>query len=235
LGDPLQAFNTKKFLGLGGKTLILTSKGLIGDDRAATGGVAWGQVKEIYQNLRDQYVNGMHTARIRKYSLVLANGRKLVIDQRYSGIDELGRQLQMQVTASLQSKAANALECGERLVFGSLAIAQSGLSLKGKELPWSEVENVSVNAGYLVVSKRAGSRADYAVHRSLETAAGVLTRIAGTAQPMLGAGRGIQWKKVSAHLVPNIYLLTTLSQEMIKKTSARDGESHSSLVAQSST
>jgi hypothetical protein len=48
--------------------------------------------------------------------------------------------------------------------------------------------------------------------------AGVLTRIAGTAQPMLGGGRGIQWNKVAANKVPNICLLIAVADVMTAKT-----------------
>jgi hypothetical protein len=224
MGIPIQAFNTKKFLGRGGHTLVLTSNGFVGDDRAISGGVAWDQIKEIYQDLRDQFVNGVQTAKMREYTLVLSDGRKTAINQRYCNIDELGRQLQTQITTSLFPRALDALGRGERLEFGPCAVTQSGLSMKGQELPWSEVENVGINAGYLVVSKRAGGQLDYTVRHSLENVAGILTRIVGTAQPMLGAGRGIRWQKVSARLVPNILLLIVVSGKMVGRVSAGTSE-----------
>lgn len=228
LGEPIKAFNTKKYLGMGGNTLILTSEGFISDannalmltangffgDRKRIGGVAWSQVKEIYQNLRDQYTNGFHSARIRQYNLVLDGGRKLCIDQRFSDIDELGRHLQLNVTAALRISTATKLEHGEQLTFGPISVTSKGLALKNRDLPWSEVESVGINTGYLVIAKRASSRTDAAMHRSVETVAGVLTRIVGTAQPMLGGGRGILWKKVAARKVPNIYLLIAVAEAM---------------------
>jgi hypothetical protein len=216
LGQPIKAFNTTQFLGMGGHTLVLTTEGFAGDD-PRIGCVAWSQVREIYQNLRDQYMNGMQTARVRQYDLVLEGGRRLRIDGRYSDIDQLGRHLQLQVTTALNAAVGAMLERGDRLAFGPLAVTPTGLSFKGQELPWSEVESVGVNMGYLVIGRSAGGRADYAVHRSIETVAGVLTRIAGTAQPMLGGGRGIQWKKIAANKVPNIYLLIAVAEVMRSK------------------
>ena len=220
LGDPVKAYNTKQFLGRGGHTLVVTTQGLVGDHPAIRGGVAWSQTKEIYQNLRDQYVNGMHTARVRQYDLVLMDGRKIRIDQRYSEIDELGRHLQRQVTTALLAANASRLDQGERITFGPIAIAPSGLSWKSSGLPWSDVAGIGVNAGYLVVTKNAGSQASYAVRHSMETAAGILTRIVGTAQPMIGGGRGIQWKKILANKVPNIYLLITFADVLMTKARA---------------
>ena len=217
LGQPIKAYNTTQFLGMGGRTLILATQGFVGDDQKI-GCVAWSEVKEIYQNLRDQYMNGMQTARVRQYNLVLEGGRKLRLDGRYSDIDELGRRLQLQITTALNAKAGVMLERGDRLEFGPLTVTPIGLAFKGQELPWSEVESVGVNMGYLVIGRSAGSRADYAMRHSIETVAGVLTRIAGTAQPMLGGGRGIQWNKVAANKVPNICLLIAVADVMTAKT-----------------
>jgi hypothetical protein len=45
-----------------------------------------------------------------------------------------------------------------------------------------------------------------------------LDRIVGTAQAMLGGGRGISWKKVIPNQVPNLYLLIAFAEEMTLKT-----------------
>lgn len=66
--------------------------------------------------------------------------------------------------------------------------------------------------------KRAGSRAPSAARLPVEPIARVLDRIVGTAQAMLGGGRGISWKKVIPNQVPNLYLLIAFAEEMTLKT-----------------
>jgi hypothetical protein len=215
LGEAIQAFRTNMFLGRGGKTLILAKEGIIGDDRRISGAVSWNQVKEVFQTLQDRYLNGSHTASIRIYQMSLADGRKVVVDGRYGNIEILGQKIQAAVTQSLYQPVSQALGRGEPLVFGQVGISASGISVKGNQLPWAEANDVTIKSGFLVVSRNAKSRSEYAVKRSSEAIIGGLTRVAGRASPVLERGHGVQWMKLAASSVPNIYLVVLLAKELI--------------------
>jgi hypothetical protein len=216
LGEAQKIYNAWKYWGLGGDTLILAKNGLIGNRKALESGIKWNDISAIYQNLRDEYVNGIHTKKIRRYTLILKNGGRLVFNGRYNDIDELGQKLQIHVTEALQPSAIASLEKGELIQFGPFLITQNGIKVKGQELPWDKIGNIVLNSGYLVVTRVPENKIGYTIKRSMENVVGVVTRFAGTAQPMLGNVQAVQWKKIPAKNVPNLFLVILLSQAILQ-------------------
>jgi len=215
LGDPVRTFTTKKLLGRGGRILVQAADGFICEDHGAPRTVPWKGITEVYQNLLDQSVNGVQTARTRSYTAVLADGARVSFDQRYGYVEDLGKELQLKVAEALLPAAVHDIEQGKSLSFGPVALDRSSISVKDKNLPWEAVADVTLDSGYVVVSKLAGNKAEYAAKRTGEIAAGLLTRISGTATPVLSAGHGVQWARVLASSVPNLLLLLHVSQGIL--------------------
>jgi hypothetical protein len=216
MGEAVSGFRTNKLFGLGGKMLIQTTEGIIRGDNKEPMAARWNEIKEVYQTLRDQYVNGQLSAQIRLYRLVLVDGRRFAFDNRFGDVEELGKQVHVKVTENLLPAVVKQIEGGERASFGPVTLDQSAIGIMDDRLPWDEVADVTVNAGYLVVARRPASSGELKAKRAEQAIAGALMRIAtGRTQPKLPPGGGAHWQKVDASKVPNIYLLIHLSHAMI--------------------
>ena len=86
-----------------------------------------------------------------------------IIDSFLKGHETLGEAIQRETTRRLLPQALHAYEVEGHVEFGKLAVSREGLSKGGKILPWSDVACVVVHSGSLLVRRRNGRLAWFAV------------------------------------------------------------------------
>lgn len=127
--------------------------GVASFDRKGLRVVTWTDVTHVYQHIVRQYVNGVYTGTHYTYTLDTRLGR-IKFDGRYQNVEALGKEIQRRVTGAMAGRAVAAYENGQRVDFGPVAVDKSGLHSRGKSLPWSEVQRVKIENGFVSVAKQ---------------------------------------------------------------------------------
>jgi hypothetical protein len=170
------------------KAVALYDSGLAYRDRTGLQSWRWDQVSQIYSEVTRHYTNGIYTGTTYLYSLNLLDGTKVKFDNKFEKIDALGNLLQEMSFRPLYEKAADAYNAGRVVTFGPVAISkQGGLVIGKKTYPWSEIAQVSVQKGYLQVSKKgggwfSGANTLVSVIPNLNVALAIIDQIVGIAR-----------------------------------------------------
>lgn len=127
--------------------------GVASFDRKGVRAVAWSDVTHVYQHIVRQYVNGVYTGTHYTYTLDTRLGR-IKFDGRYRNVEGLGKEIQRRVTQTMAGRAIAAYESGQRVDFGPVCVDKAGLHSRGKSLPWSEVQRVKIDSGFVSVAKQ---------------------------------------------------------------------------------
>ncbi len=191
--------------------VVVADEGLLLSRRGATEAFRWEQIEAVWQDLRDQYVNGIQTVARRCYTLTLRDGGQRVLDERYLNVVELGTTLQVAVARHQLPRMEAVLDAGERVACGDVSLLPQGIAVRKAQLAWAEVGAVTVDRGYLVITRRCGGLGG-AVAKSLESVAAFVTSIVGTAQPRSRRGGEVIWQKVPAARVCNLYAVIALAE-----------------------
>jgi hypothetical protein len=90
----------------------------------------------------------------RAYTVVTADGRRQAINNFWRNAERLGRSIEIAVSRRLLPPARAAVAAGEAVAFDKLAVRRDGLLLGETDLlPWSGVQAITVEGGYVVVRK----------------------------------------------------------------------------------
>jgi hypothetical protein len=122
----------------------------------------WDAVDEVRQSVTKYYRNGVHTDTIYVYTVRTHDGRTLKFNNRFAQIQALGDAIQRNVSAALLPRYVQALNSGQRLSFGPLAIDRQGLYAGDKSLPWAEIEAVEIQNGAIAIKNAAGDWCNWA-------------------------------------------------------------------------
>jgi len=135
----------------------LYDKGLAFRDRQGIRQVAWTDVEAVWQNVTRHYTNGVYTGTTHVYTLKVVNGQKVVLDDRLGKkVEELGREIQQNVSSALFPRYWQALQSGQKVAFGPLALDRTKLYAGKKELSWDEIKAIRVDKGAIAVRKDKG-------------------------------------------------------------------------------
>lgn len=94
------------------------------------------------------YVYGMKTSTRYLLSLVGPDGRTVKINQRYEGVDHLGRQIQDSVVRHQFGPALATVEAGYPAAFGPFTVTREGLVADGKGLvTWPLLDRITLSQG----------------------------------------------------------------------------------------
>jgi hypothetical protein len=113
-----------------------------------------------YQDIKNVYISIVRTVGVVNYIITLEthNKKKIKIDEHVANIDVLRQQLEQQIVRQQFPATIAAYQSGETLVFNSLQVHRSGLSVKKKTLPWSEFGSASIqqvgNSVFFVIYQR---------------------------------------------------------------------------------
>ena len=79
-----------------------------------------------------------------------------MVDDKFDKVEDLGSAIQNAATRALYPRYAEALNSGQRVTFGPLALDKQGLYAGQKSLTWGEIKAVKLAQGVLSVKKEGG-------------------------------------------------------------------------------
>ncbi len=118
----------------------------------------WDQVAFVWQRIVAYYSYGVRSGTSYKYTVQRSAGARIVITQMFRNVDQLGAQLQREVTNRLAPQALAAVQAGQTLPFGRFSLSPQGLVTSREIIPWSAVQEVKVSSGWLMIQRRGSPR-----------------------------------------------------------------------------
>ena len=122
----------------------------------------WDAVDEVRQSVTNYYRNGVHTDTIYVYTVRTNDGQTFKFNNRFAQIEALGDAIQRNVSAALLPRHVQALNSGQRLSFGPLAIDRQGLYAGDTSLSWAEIAAVKLQNGAIAIKQVAADSCDWA-------------------------------------------------------------------------
>lgn len=117
----------------------------------------WDDIDAVWQAVTKHYYNGVYTGTTHIYTVQLRDGRKAVINDSFGkDIETLGRALQYHTAERLLPRYWQALQNGQKVTFGPLALDRDKLYAGKKELPWGEIKAIKIEKGNISVKKDKG-------------------------------------------------------------------------------
>ncbi len=131
-------------------------KGFVWRDRAGLHPWIWEEQASLTAAITRHYTNGIYTGTTHVYTLLNKQNERLVLTDAYQNVEELASLIEQSIFPLLYDRAAAQYNSGQAVVFGPVAISKSGIVIGKKTYPWPEVQQVSIQQGFLKVSKRDG-------------------------------------------------------------------------------
>ncbi len=139
---------------LAARRLYVFEHGFVQIVRATPVPYRWDAITSVLQSITRRYYNGVYVGTTYLYTVTRADGRVAKLTQFYDQIGTFGETLAREVTAILLPRAIEALHAGQTVYFGELAVNLGGVAAAGKgSVPWSEIQAVQVNKGYVSLRK----------------------------------------------------------------------------------
>lgn len=110
----------------------------------------------VLQSITRRYVYGRYTGTTYIYTLITRDGRQAKVTGFYEKPEEWGPAIQAEITAAQLPGVMAALQSGASLEFGPLVINRGGLATGSRTLPWSEIQAIEVQQGYLRIKRSNG-------------------------------------------------------------------------------
>lgn len=116
----------------------------------------WDAIDSVVQRVTGHYYEGVSTGRIFRYTVRRNDGATVKLTQFYDGIEQLGQILTAEVTRVQLPRAMAAIQQGWPARFGPLIVDASGLAQGTRRLPWTELKDVEIRRGNVVVHQTSG-------------------------------------------------------------------------------
>lgn len=108
----------------------------------------------VLQEIVKKYVNGIPVGTFYTYTLTGVDGTTAKVNNFFEHPESWGPAIQESVTRAKLQGAMAALERGETLPFGDLAVSAQGVTSAKRGLAqWHEIENLTVRNGYVSLGK----------------------------------------------------------------------------------
>lgn len=119
--------------------------------------IRWDEVEAVWQAVTKHYYNGIYTGTTHSYTVQATNGQKVVLNDKLGkNVELLGRGLQQGSAMLLLPRYWQALQTGQKVSFGPLALDREKLYAGKKELPWSEIKAIKIERGTISIKKDKG-------------------------------------------------------------------------------
>jgi hypothetical protein len=138
------------------KSAVVYEKGLAYSDNKGIQSWGWHEVEWFYVAITKHYHNGIYTGTTHLYTLQKLDGSRLRLDNKFKQIEALGRFVSQKVAPYQYDRLLQKLRSGQTVQLGPIAINKDGIAVGKKSYPWNEVEQVSIQKGYVSIKKRAG-------------------------------------------------------------------------------
>ena len=115
----------------------------------------WTDVR-VLRDITREYRNGRYVRTTFHYTLRHKNGNEVGLSDanfRPGELCVLGEEIEREITAVRLPRALTALQEGQRLEFGNLAVDINGISDGRDHLPWREVESIDTKDGKIRVKR----------------------------------------------------------------------------------
>jgi hypothetical protein len=148
-------FNRK----LKARRLYLFENGiLVADANGPIHAVRWNSMTVLQQIIRKQ-LGGTTVRTLYTYTVITGDGPSFKLTNFYEKPEVWGPRIQDEITRTYLPGVMAAIESGQPVVFADTSLTASGMAnVKRGELRWSEIQNIEVKNGVVVVQK-AGKRA----------------------------------------------------------------------------
>ncbi len=118
---------------------------------------SWSDVTAVWQSVTKHYTNGIYTGTTHRYTIQTNTGQRIVLDDRLGKkVEELGKAVQSAASNALYPRYWTAIQNGQRVDFGPLAMDNQKLYAGKKELRWDEIKAVKINKGLISIKKDKG-------------------------------------------------------------------------------
>ncbi|MEN3304183.1 MAG: hypothetical protein V7603_385 [Micromonosporaceae bacterium] len=116
----------------------------------------WDSIGSVCQRITRNYTNGLYTGTTYLYKITRHDGVTTKLTEFYDGIAALGETIAREVGQVQLPRAMEAIQHGQTVIFGDLALNAGGIACTGRgSVPWTDIERVQVNRGYVSL-RRAG-------------------------------------------------------------------------------
>jgi hypothetical protein len=134
----------------------LYDNGFAFHDRQGLKQVKWEQVDAVWQAVTRHYRNGVYTGTTHVYTIRAQDGTRVVLDDKLDKVEDLGNAVQDGASRALYPRYVAALNGGQRITFGPLAIDRQGIYTANKSLMWNEIKAIKIERGNISVKKEGG-------------------------------------------------------------------------------
>ncbi len=125
-------------------------------DRRGVQAWRWEQVTALSAAVTRHFPGGDQTGTSRTYTLRDLRGGTLLLTDQLKDVEGLARAIEEAVFPHLYDQCASRYNRGEEVSFGAVTVSKSGITLGRKEIPWTEVGQVSIEHGTLRVARKSG-------------------------------------------------------------------------------
>lgn len=113
----------------------------------------WDQIEAAWHSVTRHYRNGIYTGTTHRYRVRRSDGYEVVLNDRFHKVEELGDLVHNTVTRTKIPQVFAAYNAGQTITFGPLSVSAQGIGNGKSVLPWAEVKDISIQSGYIAVSK----------------------------------------------------------------------------------
>jgi len=138
------------------RAVVLYEKGLAYTDRKGLQAWRWEEVSLFFIAITRHYSYGIRTGTTYVYTLRKMDGSQIRLDNAFAKIQELGGVVQQKVFPAQYERLAQALKNGQTVTLGTVGLNNQGLTIGKKNFPWTDVEQVGIQRGFVSIKKKDG-------------------------------------------------------------------------------
>lgn len=117
--------------------------------------IPWQEIEGIIYASTDQIFLGIPIARRRRLTLQSRVDNTVHLDERIQALDELAVEIKRRVYPRIEARLASTAKDGGSASFGPLTVTSQGMRIQEREFPWSQINTVKIDSGFLVVKSGA--------------------------------------------------------------------------------
>lgn len=133
--------------------VLIYEQGLIHLGREAQQVIRWEQIAYVWHKITastttstsSDGATSTSTSYTHEYIVQCFDGSMLTLDSTFSRLQEIGKQIEIASAGFLLPGAQQAFNTGQPLVFGTLAVNQTGITCQNKYLPWNELKRLTID------------------------------------------------------------------------------------------
>ena len=138
------------------KAILLYQNGFAYKDRRGLHPWRWRDVAALRMAVTRHDVFGINTGATHAYTVENRSGNRLALNDSFSRVEELARVIEENTFPLLFEQAAQQYNFGRNLNFGPVMVNQAAIQIGKKSYAWGEVQQVTVQRGYLHIARKEG-------------------------------------------------------------------------------